>query len=271
MPRLAVLGYPVGHSRSPAMHNAALKALGMDNEWSYGAIEVAPEDFEAKVLGLAAGDYAGVNVTIPHKAAALALADIRHEEADWVGAANTLSFTERGIVAANTDIAGLRRALPDDPFLFNDMDGWRILVLGAGGAARAAAWAFGGSDGEVDVWNRTPSRIEGLRALVGEDINAVTDPAQNRYDVIVNTTAAGLRGEDPFDHLPLKRDGFDPRQVVIDMVYGDRPSQLLAAAEAAGATTVDGLEILVQQGALSFEIWTGRKPPLDVMRAAARA
>jgi shikimate dehydrogenase len=93
---------------------------------------------------------------------------------------------------------------------------------------------------------------------------------QGDYDLIVNTTAVGLRGEDPFAELPLRRDGFGPGVVVVDMVYGEGPSTLLRAAEAAGATAVDGIEILVQQGALSLEIWTRRKPPLDVMRAAAR-
>ncbi|MBS1879030.1 MAG: shikimate dehydrogenase, partial [Actinobacteria bacterium] len=99
---------------------------------------------------------------------------------------------------------------------------------------------------------------------------AVASPDQLDYELIVNTSAAGLRGEDPFEHLPLRADAFESEQVVVDMVYGERPSILLAAAEAAGASTVDGLEILVQQGALSLELWTGRKAPLAVMRAAAR-
>lgn len=268
MPRLAVLGYPVSHSRSPAMQNAALAALGLEDEWSYGAIEVAPEGFEAKVRKLAEGDYAGVNVTVPHKAAALALADVVDEIAEGIGAANTLSFTGGGIVADNTDARGLFNALPDDLTDWDALEGRRALILGAGGAARAAVWAIGGAGADVDIWNRTASRAEAICAeLDGEPIAA---PTQGAYDLIVNTTAVGLRGEDPFQHLPLERDRFDPRQVVVDMVYGDGPSALLAAAEDAGATTVDGLEILVQQGALSLEIWTGRKPDLDVMRAAAR-
>jgi shikimate dehydrogenase len=267
MPRLAVLGHPVAHSRSPAMQNAALAALGMDNEWSYGAIEVAPEGFETKVRELAAGDYAGVNVTVPHKAAALALADAASEEARWMGAANTLSFAEGEIVADNTDADGLYKSLPAS---LTDRDGLerrRALVLGAGGAARAAVFVLTGPGADVDVWNRTASRAEALCAdLSGSPI---VSPVQGEYDLIVNTSAVGLRGEDPFDHLPLNPDRFDPRQVVVDMVYGDEPSRLLAAAAAAGATTVDGIEILVQQGALSFEIWTGREAPIEVMRAAA--
>jgi shikimate dehydrogenase len=269
VPRLAVIGYPVGHSRSPAMQNAALSVLGLADEWSYGAIEVAPEGFEARVRELAAGDYAGVNVTVPHKAAARALADVVDEPVTWIGAANTLVFKDDEIWAYNTDAPGLFASLPSR-LLDRDgvLSGRRALVLGAGGTARAVVAELDAAESEVQVWNRTLSRAEALCAEIGGTATAA--PAQGSYDLIVNTTTVGLRGEDPFDHLPLDRGGFDPRQAVVDMVYGDSPSQLLAAAEAAGASTVDGLEVLVQQGALSLEIWTGRKAPLDVMRAAAR-
>lgn len=98
---------------------------------------------------------------------------------------------------------------------------------------------------------------------------AVSTPDQGSYGIVVNTTAVGLHGEDPFEHLPLERDGFNSDQVVVDMVYGVEPSSLLAAAAAAGATTVDGIEVLVQQGALSLQIWTGHEPPLEAMRAGA--
>jgi shikimate dehydrogenase len=268
VPRLAVIGYPVGHSRSPAMQNAALAALGMADEWSYGAVEVAPEGFEERVRQMAAGDYAGVNVTVPHKAAALAVADASSDEAGAIGAANTLEFHDGEIVAYNTDVEGFERSLPGDLYLSEALRGHRVLLLGAGGAARAVIFALTGVEAKVDVWNRTLSRAEAVCA--SRFTSPVVDPAQRAYDLIVNTTSVGLRGEDPFEHLPLERDEFDPRQIVVDMVYTDEPSQLLAAAAAAGATTVDGLEVLVQQGALSLELWTGRKAPLDVMRAAAR-
>jgi shikimate dehydrogenase len=262
VPRLAVIGYPVGHSRSPAMQNAALAELGLANEWSYGAIEVAPEGFEAKVREMAAGDYAGANITVPHKEAALALADTPSESAREIGAANTLVFRGGRIEARNTDAGGLLSALPGSP------GGQRALVLGAGGAARAAVWALAGEGATVEVWNRTASRADAICAELGG--TAVADPDQATYELIVNTSTAGLGGEDPFEHLPLRPDGFAAGQTVVDMVYGDRPSALLSAAESAGATTVDGLEVLVQQGALSLQIWTGREPPIETMRAAAR-
>jgi shikimate dehydrogenase len=302
VPGLAVIGHPVGHSRSPDMQTAALAELGLAGEWTYGALDVAPEDFEAEIAVLAAeGEYAGVNVTVPHKEAALAMADEATEGARAIGAANTLSFRDGVIAAANTDAGGLLRSLPRGLAAGIDEVGpaavsRRALVLGAGGAARAAIWALvhggegtpvgdggsgarGSDDDEsagpasiapfkVDVWNRTPER----GATVAEELGAraVTDPNPADYALIVNTTAVGLAGEDTFEALPLSPDSFVPGQVVLDMVYGQDPSPLLAAAEAAGAKVVDGLEMLVQQGALSLRIWTGEEPSLEAMRAAVR-
>jgi shikimate dehydrogenase len=279
VPKLAVLGFPVSHSRSPAMHNAALEELGLAPEWTYEAIEATPEDFEATVREMAAGGYAGANVTVPHKEAALALADSPDREALAIGAANTLVFDRDEIAATNTDAGGLLAALrvvPSSPAQV------KALVLGAGGAARAAIWGLSRAGAVVDVWNRTFERAEAVHADLSEqgskDENGelvriggwpTPDPDQSRYGIVVNTTTVGLRGEDPFDHLPLDPAAF-AGQLVVDMVYSEQPSRLLEAASEAGATVVDGLEILVQQGALSFAIWTGREPDLDAMRAGAR-
>jgi shikimate dehydrogenase len=260
--RLAVLGYPVGHSRSPAMHSAALAELGLGEGWSYEAIEVAPDAFEARVREMPGEGFAGANVTVPHKGAALSLADELSETAREIGAANTLVFADDEVRAENTDAEGFLRSLPGSP------DDKRALVLGAGGAARAIVWALLREGAEVEVWNRTELRSQHLcEELGGETVGA---PDQEAYELIVNTTAVGLGGEDPFAELPLAAGAFAPGQTVVDMVYGGEPTALLRAAAAAGATTVDGIEILVQQGALSLEIWTGRPAPLDTMRAAAR-
>lgn len=261
MKRLAVLGHPVAHSRSPAMQNAALAQLGLADEWAYEAIDVAPEEFEARVRAMPAEGFVGANVTVPHKGAALSLADSLSETAREIGAANTLSFAEGQVHADNTDAQGLLDALPGSP------TGWRALVLGAGGAARAVVWALLREQAEVDVWNRTAQRAEHICAELGG--TPAPAPAQGSYGVIVNTSAAGLHGEDPFAELPLDRAGFAAGQVVVDLVYGAQPSPLLAAAGVAGANVVDGIEILVRQGALSLEIWTGRHAPLDAMRSAA--
>jgi shikimate dehydrogenase len=261
MPRLAILGYPVGHSRSPAMQSAALAALGMEG-WSYEAIEVAPDAFEERVRAMMGEGFAGANVTVPHKGAALAVADELSETAREIGAANTLTFAAGEIRADNTDAQGLLNALPDSP------RGRRALVLGAGGAARAVVWALVREEADVDVWNRTALRSRHLCEELGG--TPVDDPSQADYELVINSTAVGLGGEDVFEELPLSVEDFVPGQVVVDMVYGKDRTALLSAAEAGGATAIDGIEVLVQQGALSFAIWTGREAPLDVMRAAAR-
>jgi shikimate dehydrogenase len=280
VPKLVVIGFPVSHSRSPAMQGAALREMGLAPQWSYEAVEASPEDFEATVREMAAGDYAGANVTVPHKEAALALADRADREASAIGAANTLVFDGDEIAATNTDAGGLLgalRAVPSSP------TGVKALVLGAGGAARAAIWGLSRAGAVVDVWNRTFPRAEAVHAelsergrdaqygeLVRTGGRPEPDPDQSSYGIVVNTTTVGLRGEDPFQHLPLEPDAF-AGQLVVDMVYAEHPSRLLEAASEGGATVVDGLEVLVQQGALSLEIWTGRKPDLETMRAAARA
>lgn len=262
MPRLAVLGHPVGHSRSPAMHNAALAELGLGDDWAYEAIDVAPDAFEARVRAMPGEGFAGANVTVPHKSAALALADELSETAREIGAANTLAFEGGEIRAENTDAAGFLGSLPASPARA------RALVLGAGGAARAIVWALLREGAEVAVWNRTELRSRHLcEGLGGEPVTA---PSQRDYGLIVNSTAVGLGGEDPFAALPLEPEAFVSGQVVVDMVYGAGPTALLEAAVSAGATVVDGLEVLVQQGARSLEIWTDRPAPLGIMRAAAR-
>jgi shikimate dehydrogenase len=262
VPRLAVLGHPVGHSRSPAMQSAALAELGLSGEWSYEAIDVAPDRFEQRVRAMPGEGFVGANVTVPHKGAALSLADELSETAREIGAANTLVFDEETVRADNTDADGLLRALSAAPA------GKRALVLGAGGAARAVVWGLLREGAEVDVWNRTELRSRHLCEELGG--MPVGEPDQGSYELIVNSTSVGLAGEDPFAELPLAGEGFAAGQTVVDMVYGGRQTALLSAAGAAGSTLVDGIEILVQQGALSLEIWTGRPAPLDTMRAAAR-
>lgn len=263
MGRLAVLGYPVSHSRSPAMQNAALAELGLADEWSYEAIKVAPDQFVERVRSMPAEGFVGANVTVPHKEAALALADEISETAREIGAANTLVFEDGGVRAENTDGEGLLRALPALPV------GKRALVLGAGGAARAVVWALLREGAQVDVWNRTVLSARNLCEEVGGE--PVPNPDfEWEYQLIVNATSVGLHGEDTFEKLPVRPGRLRAEQTIVDMVYGAEPSALLAAAAAVGATTVDGIEILVQQGALSLGIWTGLEAPLDTMRAAAR-
>jgi shikimate dehydrogenase len=261
VPICGVLGWPVRHSRSPAMHEAGYAALGL-GDWRYQQLPVPPELFAETVRALPGAGFVGANVTIPHKEAALALAGEATVAARAIGAANTLSFQADGSIHAdNTDAPGLLDALPFDPA------GCTALVLGAGGSARAVVWALVQAGAEVLVWNRTAERAERLCAEIG---GRPTQAPLPTADLLVNTTSVGLHGEDPFKALPLGVDAMDGYPCLVDLVYGSGPTALTGAAHAAGATVVDGLEILVRQGARSFEAWTGRAAPLDVLRAAAR-
>src|SRR5688572_15155220 len=161
MPRLAVLGHPVAHSRSPAMHNAALAELGLADEWDYTAIDVEAAGFDELVRSLPARGFAGVNVTVPHKLAALAIANTASAAATAIGAANTLTFADGAIAAENTDATGVIDAIGVP---VADMN---VLVLGAGGSARAAIWALHNAGAQVAVWNRTRERATALASEFG--------------------------------------------------------------------------------------------------------
>jgi shikimate dehydrogenase len=250
-----VLGFPVAHSRSPAMMNAAFAELGLD--WRYVKLPVPPERFAETARALPGSGFRGANVTIPHKLAAHALADELTRAAAAIRAANTLSFEGGRVLADNTDAGGLLDALGED------LRGRRALVLGAGGAGRAAAWALREAGAEVAVWNRTPERA---RALAEELDVAHAERPRRPADVLVNATAIGLHGEDVPAELSL-----EPAALVVDLVYGEAPTALCRWAEATGARVVDGLEVLVRQGARSLERWTGRSAPLDAMRRGAAA
>jgi shikimate dehydrogenase len=289
--RCALLGYPVEHSRSPAMHNAAFAALGMD--WSYEAIAVEPDRFEVVVQELSHEGFRGANVTIPHKLRALEVVAASDgssrcggsitDTAKAVGAVNTLTFEDGRIAADNTDVQGFLNALseraPGAP------GGMRALVLGAGGAARAVVYALGqaGAAG-VSVWNRHPQRAHALVSDLERwgppvPLMAVDEPDPGEADLIVNATSVGMPtisgvgsgdGLRTFKELPLSADYLHERQVIVDLVYRDGGTPLVRAARARGLCSVDGFDVLVHQGAASFELWTGRPAPLEAMRDGAR-
>jgi shikimate dehydrogenase len=242
------------------MHNAALRAVGL-NGWRYQRLPVPPELFAETVRALPGAGFAGANVTIPHKEAALALADEATATARAIGAANTLTFAPGGAIAAdNTDAPGLLAAL-------GERRPRSAMILGAGGSARAAAYALAGAGAAVAVWNRTPERARVLAAELGVEAVAAPVPA----DVLVNCTSVGLA--DPsstFKDLPLKADSVGEYACVVDLVYRAGDTLLAQEARRRGSRVIDGLEILVRQGALSFEGWTGRTAPLPVMRQSAR-
>jgi len=248
------------------MQGAALAEIGLE-DWSYEAIDVPPDALAERVRAMPRDGFVGANVTVPHKVAALRLADRASDTAREVGAANTLSFENGGIAAENTDAAGFLATLPRSPA------GMRALVLGAGGSARAVVWSLITRDAEVAIWNRTVKKGEQLAA----DFDATSLPtprqrlATTDFDLIVNCTTVGMASADArLEDLPIDIDAIAESQIVVDLAYGTGDTDLVQAARARGATVIDGLEVLVRQGAASLRIWTGKEPPLEVMRRAAR-
>ncbi len=260
-----VVGWPIEHSLSPTIHNAAYRSLGLD--WTYVAFPVAPEDFPAAIEGFRAAGLAGVNVTLPHKDAAAAAATVLSEDAERLGAANVLTFAD-GIAGDNTDCLGFARFLADDPGF--DPSGRSALLFGAGGAGRACALALARAGlGHLAVAVREPARAAALRvALAGlgtriELVEFGVDLAP--FDLVVNATPVGQGGES----LPLP--GLHPGQVVVDLIYRPALTPLVQEARAAGAQAFGGLGLLLHQAALTIERWTGQVAPLAVMSAAALA
>jgi shikimate dehydrogenase len=247
--RYGVLGWPVGHSRSPAM----MQAAGLER---YQRLPVAPAVFADTVRALGPAGFRGANVTIPHKEAALAVATSASDAARAIGAANTLTFGADGAIRAdNTDAPGLLEALGRAPA--------SALVLGAGGSARAAVWALLRAGADVSICNRRPQRAEGLGARV------VAAPVA--AEVLVNCTSVGLDNSSTlFQAFALEADALVEYATVVDLVYRAGGTALIREAGRRGVATVDGLEILVCQGALSFTLWTGRAAPRQTMRAAVR-
>jgi shikimate dehydrogenase len=263
-----VIGDPVEHSRSPHMHNAAAAALGLDRV--YVALRVAPADLAHAVRGLAALGFDGANVTVPHKTAAVALCDELGPEAADAGAVNTLRFAAGGVLHGDlTDGLGLIAALPDVPE--------RAVVLGAGGSARAAGAALVRAGTRrvtvvarrLDAADRLADALSALEPEASVDAATVVPTASG--GLLVHCTPVG--GIAALKALPVPADVIERMDAVADFAYraDGSPTPLAAAALAAGLPVVDGLELLVRQGALSFALWTGIEPPLDVMRRAARS
>jgi shikimate dehydrogenase len=266
--RLGVAGWPVAHSRSPAMHNAALAHVGLIG-WRYQLLPIPPELIDETLRALPAAGFAGVNVTIPHKQAALAAGTDMTPRARAIGAANTLVYHDGGAISAdNTDAPALLETLA--ALETSSARPRSALVLGAGGSARAALWALRDAGvTEIAVWNRTAER--GAALATEFDARAVTGAEAARpVELLVNCTAVELHGADPFAELPITAPQLARCGALADYAYVPGDTRLVAAARAAGVPVIDGLELLVVQGALAFELFTGRPAPRAVMRAAVR-
>jgi shikimate dehydrogenase len=279
---VGLIGWPVEHSVSPAMHNAAFEALGLN--WRYVPLPVPPGQVETAVKGLGALGFRGANVTVPHKQAVLPVLDSIGPNARALGAVNTLVIGQRAdrtpiIGGFNTDDKGSVGALRGGGF--EPEEGGRVLIVGAGGAARAVVFGLLWSGiGEVVVLNRTPERGQALVSDLGSyhewlgtmhalplTPETLIESARTA-DLLVNATSVGMW---PHAESSIWPEGVSipAHLAVFDLVYNPLETRLLAQARESGARPIGGLEMLVRQGALAFQMWTDEWPPIDVMRSAA--
>ncbi len=268
-----VIGDPISHTRSPAMHNAAFAALDLD--WVYVPFHVFAENLKSAVEGFRATGVRGINATVPHKPALLELVDGMSDEASFIGAINTLIFEPDGrVLGENTDARGFIAAMDDHGVAAPA--GEKVVVLGAGGAARAVVAALGGAGvSDIVIVNRTESRAQALAARARDrmGLTARSGPltpeslrdALEGAAMLVNTTSGGMHGLAP---LQVDAGLLAPPLVVYDIVYSPPETALLKAASANGCDTLNGLSMLVHQAAIAFESWTGESAPVDVMRDA---
>jgi shikimate dehydrogenase len=270
---VGVIGQPVRHSLSPLLHNAAFAAL--DLNWTSVAFEVPNGQAGAALAAMRALGVAGLSVTMPHKADVAALADERSDEVAVLEAANCVVNRDGILRAENTDGAGFVAALARGAG--RDPAGLRCLVVGAGGAARAVTLALAQAGAAaVQVCNRTSSKADAVAALAGPDGSVVEGAgvaaAAGEADLVVQATPVGLAGAGAGDaDWIVPPSCLHGGQIVVDLIYAPRPTPWLAAAAAQGATTLDGLGMLVHQAAIQIEHWTGQVAPVAVMWEAVSA
>ncbi len=273
---VGVIGYPVEHSLSPPMHNAAFRELGLD--WAYVAFKVEPTQVEAALRGVVALGMAGINVTIPHKEAAAMLVDEVDDVAGALGSVNTIRNVGGVLTGTSTDGPGFVRAVEETGATIT---GQAAVLLGAGGSARAVAYALAqaGVSALTIAARRVPkaeevaARVEQHTPLRVASVDLHSDAARDAVraaDLVVDATSVGMYPN--LDVPPvIPAEWLRPGQLVCDLTYNPRDTVLLQAARAAGAATLDGTGMLVHQGAIAWEIWTGRPAPVAVMRQALLA
>ena len=272
--RLGIIGYPLGHSVSPVFQQAALDHCGLDVR--FHVWETPPDRLPQMIDDLRAPDVLGANVTVPHKEAVIPLLDRLADSARSVGAVNSIVSRDRKLVGHNADGTGFLRALREDGGF--DPAGKRVLLLGAGGAARAVAHIL--TDERVvslTIANRSLERAQSIvdrltaaATLETATLDAVAGEAQGEWDLIVNSTTLGMRHSPGETESPLPSRAIPPHALVYDLVYNPQETPLLQEATKAGARTLGGLPMLVYQGAQVFQLWTGREAPVEVMFQAAR-
>jgi shikimate dehydrogenase len=257
-----LFGYPVEHTLSPAMHNAAFAHLGMDCR--YLPFVVHPDLLGAAVSSITALDLVGVNVTVPHKESVIPFLDEVDEEAAFIGAVNTIVRRERKLHGFNTDGRGFMRSLSENNVA---AEGTKILVVGAGGASRAISYYLSEKARALFLYDVATQKRDALVSALSRIRTNVSALGRlenlESFEIIVNATPLGLKRDDP---VPLDTSGLSLHQVVCDLIY--RKTRLLQEASQRGCRTLDGLGMLLWQGVLAFELWTGVMPPVEIMRNA---
>jgi shikimate dehydrogenase len=257
-----LFGYPVEHTLSPAIHNAAFKAIGLD--CCYVPFLVHPEHLEEAVKAIRALNLIGVNVTVPYKEKVIPFLDDIHEEASFIGAVNTVVNTGGKLTGYNTDGRGFMQALQERGI---STEGKDVLVVGAGGASRAISYYLCRTAKRLYIYGRTKKKAQKLvsdlmkvhdNIMFQEEIRTI-----DQFQIIINATPLGLRRDDP---LPIRPTLLKKDQIVCDLIYKD--TQLLEQASKKGCVTLSGMGMLLWQGAFAFELLTGKKPPVKVMRNA---
>lgn len=268
---VGVFGYPIKHTASPPMHNAAFRALNLN--WVYLPFEVRPDMLESAVKAIGALNIQGMNVTIPHKRGVLQFMDGLSPEAEFIGAVNTIINKNGKLVGHNTDGEGFIRALKEENILPTEKN---ILILGAGGASYGISrQLFLEGAKKIEIANRTFKKAEDLKRQLIQyfpsgnvEIFPLEAPylesAMRRVDILINATSVGMK---PDEHPIVREEWLDsPFDAVVDLIYNPPLTPLLKIAKEKGLKVINGLSMLLHQGALSFKLWTGREAPLEVMR-----
>lgn len=265
---LGLFGYPVEHTLSPYMHNAAFKSLGLD--YCYLPFKVDPRHLKEAVTGIKALNMRGVNITIPHKETIIPYLDELDTEASLIGAVNTVLHAGERLIGYNTDGRGFVRSLKEEGGI--EPRGKKVVILGAGGAARSIAFslAMEGVDKifiNDTVGDKAIELSSAIRSKTSIEALYVKDLKERigEVDILINATPLGMKKEDP---PPISPELLSKRLFVYDIIYNPPETPLLKEAKKKGAKTLRGIGMLLYQGALSFKIWTGQDPPIDIMKKA---
>jgi len=266
---LCVIGHPIEHSMSPVMHNAALNDLSLD--YVYLAFDIHPKDLKKAVLGYKKSNVTGINVTIPHKEAIIRYLDELDPLSKQIGAVNTIKNEGGVLLGRNTDALGAKKALLDAGFI---IEGKKALILGAGGAARAISFALSEKIDEIFICNRTEERSIKLAKdlqdktkikATGKNMSEKTlRTLVDSVDILINTTPIGMYPK--IDTSPISKDLLNENLFIFDIIYNPLQTRLLKDARETGSKTLNGLDMFINQGALAFKWWTGKKPDVKLMK-----